>query len=422
MSTMFDYLRVAVHTPGVFSIVGSGGTGKTTLAEAVARKAALVQSMMSMDGKSNLPYAKAFSLNPGEGPNMSELFSACALLNIMLTPAMLTAMAANVIKQGDNMIHFQDLIGDAVDNIISSITTLIDRNGITMDNAELFSSSKEELSSLKTLLYWVDNRDAGNITGTTPPFNMDWTYLVNFIARDLFTSVEIMETASIIGDVITSSAGHLSLLATEMSSSGAGVRVSAIDFDRDLWEFSIGNDFDPVIVKARASQLVIALSYFSVVHVSTVSSAITDSIGATLSGGLDEGVGFFIQRINDTVVNCGGIAIIESRDDFSTKTTDPEQKRQMLNRLGSSSKVSIMLHSRGQSTMRMRRYSNVRNDSTKEFIEPELTRDFAFNQLDVREFLGSDVSQDEMVFSPLTAYDEFLINGLAYFEEKKYVK
>lgn len=409
MNELFRFLDTAICTPGVVSVVGSGGKGKTTLATVLARKATFHHAAMLADGYQ--PFALG-SLNSGN-EQVSSVFGlrmVCSFLEVFLNPVVISALGPRpIVAKGEKV-----TVSDAIDDALSMLrSTTIDVIEPAVSSSLLLSEWEKDLG---VMIAWAK---ADNTSDVSKLASVRWMRLINFIVLEPKLAAPLLQLANVIGTAVNHLAGYCSMLRTESAPTTISLTCSIVDYASNLWELRVGPDTPPVAVIAEPVTMVLALASISVVHVSVVSSAIAPTIGNTLTGGLTEDIAYMIQVVNDHVANAGGVVIMESRDDFSVKASDMDQKREMLTRLGSSSKIAAMIVERGQVTLRVRRYSGmteVVNDETKH-VEPEWTRDFMYSLSDVDDFvadLSSETANSQP--EPRTVYDNALLNAFKYYK------
>jgi hypothetical protein len=170
----------------------------------------------------------------------------------------------------------------------------------------------------------------------------------------------LVEAALIVGNALQKRVGAISCIRNEKKPRDPGLEISLLDPERSTYLMHLPDNDRYVDISFAGDPLDIAaaMSFFSVVHVSTVNASFGQKISwtNTLSGGLAESVTVSMQTLNDLASGSGGHFIYELRDDYTPTNSTAEALERFQSRLTSSTRVSIFLEDKGTGRFRLRAY------------------------------------------------------------------
>lgn len=392
-------LGLALPGFGAIAISGAGGTGKTTLARAIT----LMCHNQHMEGRLLVPFQfqKAGFISQQSDMIMMDFLSVflstqCApylgaLISSEEGRALSVLMERDIspvkttikhelkafLSEADRPSIMKEKLELALDYHLESVPTPVDSGTLEARVRAHVEATGQQPSDkeIQRLSAGLSESEVERVTKDTrtiydkiddaPSAEVLLGWLADYpaILHSLINQGEIMqqlrESAQIVAGALFRAYGGVSTLRNEKKPHDVGLEVS-IDGENPTiatinFESSAGFG---AVVHAPPLRVARALSYFSTVHISTLNDTYgMDIESTTLTGGMSSAIPTSIQALNDKAADAGARFVIELRDDFVPKSSDPLEVEIFQNRFMASARFAFYLTSQGAGRWRSRQYS-----------------------------------------------------------------
>lgn len=205
----------------------------------------------------------------------------------------------------------------------------------------------------------------------SPTSVLDAVILLDMLPSVLDTSSIALnlaaEVVNIASEQFRMREGSISTIRTEESGRVAGFDARLDDAVRESYVISTSRTKYSSRTLMSGFDIALAFMLFSTVRVGALNSAMTQDItyGTTLKGGLPESILIGCQSLSDAAYAMKSRIVIEMRDDFNFSTNGADVfeggTSQTAQRMGSSSRISIVLNSIGNMEFRLKGFSELQD-------------------------------------------------------------